>query len=102
MHSIAASLFARKDQVHFFRDIGYRHEQIQHCPMGDLWSAGRCACDPNDSFGALRRPLLTFLLIQSSLCLHPSLLALPSSSLTLTPSDYHINSCVRRFESLYA
>ncbi|KAL1728728.1 glycosyltransferase family 15 protein [Schizophyllum commune] len=66
VHSIAASLFARKDQVHFFRDIGYRHEQIQHCPMGDLWSAGRCACDPNDSF------------------------------------DYHINSCVRRFESLYA
>ncbi|KIY43542.1 glycosyltransferase family 15 protein [Fistulina hepatica ATCC 64428] len=66
IHSMAASLFARKDQVHFFRDIGYRHEQIQRCPVGELWGAGRCACNPSDSF------------------------------------DYHDNSCIRRFESLFA
>ncbi|KAJ7343472.1 glycosyltransferase family 15 protein [Mycena albidolilacea] len=50
VHSIAASLFARPDQIHFFRDIGYRHENFQHCPSGAQWSQGRCACDPNDSF----------------------------------------------------
>lgn len=50
IHSIAASLFARKDQTHFFRDIGYRHENFQHCPSGIQWSEGRCACDPEDSF----------------------------------------------------
>ncbi|KAJ6547577.1 glycosyltransferase family 15 protein [Mycena capillaripes] len=50
IHSIAASLFARPDQIHFFRDIGYRHENFQHCPSGTQWSEGRCACDPNDSF----------------------------------------------------
>lgn len=51
VHSIAASLFARKDQVHFFRDIGYRHDYFQHCPTGEEWIKGRCSCDPNDTFG---------------------------------------------------
>jgi hypothetical protein len=51
VHSIAASLFARRDQVHFFGDIGYRHPPFQHCPQGDAWSKGRCSCDPSDSFG---------------------------------------------------
>ncbi|PBK96882.1 glycosyltransferase family 15 protein [Armillaria gallica] len=50
VHSIAAALFARRDQIHFFRDIGYRHESFQHCPQGDQWSVGRCSCDPADSF----------------------------------------------------
>ncbi|KAH0830584.1 glycolipid 2-alpha-mannosyltransferase-domain-containing protein [Lanmaoa asiatica] len=31
VHSIGAALFARKDQLHFFNDIGYRHEPFQHC-----------------------------------------------------------------------
>ncbi|KAF8201824.1 glycosyltransferase family 15 protein [Pholiota molesta] len=50
VHSIAAALFARKDQLHFFRDIGYRHDPFQHCPTGNDWIDGRCSCDPNDSF----------------------------------------------------
>ncbi|KAJ7449825.1 glycosyltransferase family 15 protein [Mycena latifolia] len=59
VHSIAAGLFARKDQIHFFRDIGYRHENFQHCPSGSQWSAGRCACDPNDSFDYSHSSCLT-------------------------------------------
>lgn len=51
VHSIAVSLFARKEQVHFFKDIGYKHEWFQHCPSGDTWAKGRCACDPKDTFG---------------------------------------------------
>ncbi|KAK7467142.1 hypothetical protein VKT23_004201 [Stygiomarasmius scandens] len=50
VHSIAAALFARRDQIHFFRDVGYRHDPFQHCPSGEEWEAGRCACDPKDTF----------------------------------------------------
>lgn len=51
VHSIGAALFARKDQLHFFNDIGYRHEPFQHCPQGDLHSKSRCWCDPGQNFG---------------------------------------------------
>ncbi|TFK54856.1 glycosyltransferase family 15 protein [Heliocybe sulcata] len=50
VHSIAASLFLSKHQLHFFRDIGYRHEPFQHCPQDDDWSRGRCSCNPDDNF----------------------------------------------------
>ncbi|KZP18793.1 glycosyltransferase family 15 protein [Athelia psychrophila] len=50
VHSIAASLFARADQVHFFNDIGYRHPPFQHCPSGSSWATGKCSCAPDDSF----------------------------------------------------
>ena len=52
VHSIAASLFASRDQVHFFRDIGYRHDPFQRCPQGQYHQQGKCWCDPTDSFGA--------------------------------------------------
>jgi hypothetical protein len=29
VHSIGAALFAKKEQIHFFEDIGYRHEPFQ-------------------------------------------------------------------------
>lgn len=32
VHSLAAGLFLSPSQVHYFRDIGYRHTTIQHCP----------------------------------------------------------------------
>ncbi|TIA87449.1 hypothetical protein E3P99_03175 [Wallemia hederae] len=49
VHSIAAALFSRPDQIHFFEDIGYRHEPFQHCPQGEA-AVGRCYCDPEDNF----------------------------------------------------
>uniref|UniRef100_A0A8H7Y2M3 Glycosyltransferase family 15 protein n=1 Tax=Psilocybe cubensis TaxID=181762 RepID=A0A8H7Y2M3_PSICU len=58
VHSIAASLFAAKDQVHFFRDIGYRHSPFQHCPIGEKWVKGKCSCDPNDSFDYVQNSCL--------------------------------------------
>ena len=51
VHSIAASLFAKKEQTHFFRDVGYRHDPFQRCPQGDYHSGGKCWCDTTDSFG---------------------------------------------------
>jgi len=50
VHSIGAALLARKDQIHFFHDIGYRHEPFQHCPQGVAHSKGKCWCDPAQNF----------------------------------------------------
>ena len=53
MHSIAAALFADKNQIHFFDDIGYEHNPYTHCPKGKgNWAKGKCACNPNSNFGA--------------------------------------------------
>lgn len=54
MHSIAAALFAHKDQIHLFDNIGYEHNPYTHCPKSPgLWKQGKCACSPDRSFGAL-------------------------------------------------
>ncbi|KAF7341834.1 Glycosyltransferase family 15 protein [Mycena sanguinolenta] len=51
VHSIAASLFLKKSQIHLFEDIGYQHDDWQHCPQTQqLWEAGRCMCSIKDSF----------------------------------------------------
>ncbi|KIM88037.1 glycosyltransferase family 15 protein [Piloderma croceum F 1598] len=51
VHSIAAALFAPKDKLHFFNEIGYEHAPYTHCPRGeDTWTKGRCGCDPKQSF----------------------------------------------------
>ncbi|KAG2054615.1 glycosyltransferase family 15 protein [Suillus hirtellus] len=50
VHSIGAALFAKKEQIHFFNDIGYRHEPFQHCPQGDVHAKGKCWCDPGQNF----------------------------------------------------
>ena len=55
VHSIAASLFAPKDKIHFFTDIGYRHGPYQHCPQGNFHSRGKCWCDANDNFGVFAK-----------------------------------------------
>ncbi|TNY24040.1 putative mannosyltransferase [Rhodotorula diobovata] len=46
VHSIAAALFLKPEEVHWFHDIGYRHPPFQHCPKD---SASRCGCNPQDS-----------------------------------------------------
>jgi len=52
VHSIGAALFAHKDQIHFFDEIGYEHAPYQHCPREKKsWENGRCACNPGRSFG---------------------------------------------------
>src|ERR1700677_3703784 len=60
VHSIAAALFASKDQIHFFNEIGYEHAPFTHCPGSqETWSKGRCGCDPNHSFGKLLFPVFS-------------------------------------------
>ncbi|KAF4623876.1 hypothetical protein D9613_002386 [Agrocybe pediades] len=51
VHSIAAALFASKDQIHFFDEIGYEHAPYTHCPKeGDHFTRGRCSCNPGNNF----------------------------------------------------
>ncbi|KAJ6624188.1 glycosyltransferase family 15 protein [Mycena sp. CBHHK59/15] len=50
VHSIAAALFAPRHRLHFFSDIGYRHEPFQHCPQSAAeYERGRCTCDQKDA-----------------------------------------------------
>ena len=51
VHSIAASIMLRKEQIHFFNDIAYYHVPFTHCPTGqDLRLKLKCHCNPKDNF----------------------------------------------------
>ena len=84
VHSIAAALFANKEQLHFFNDIGYRHDPFQRCPQGALHQQGKCYCDPSDSFGM------------------SILLPIPVHSWLINVLDYRPNSCIKRWEDVLA
>ncbi|KAJ2655633.1 alpha-1,2-mannosyltransferase ktr1 [Coemansia sp. RSA 1199] len=43
VHSMAASILLRKEQIHWFEDIGYHHPGYSHCPNKPEMSA-RCVC----------------------------------------------------------
>ncbi|KAG1823555.1 glycosyltransferase family 15 protein, partial [Suillus subaureus] len=58
VHSIAAALFTRKDQLHFFKDIGYKYAEFAHCPQGRQWREGHCSCNPNDNFDFAQKSCL--------------------------------------------
>ncbi|TFY82623.1 hypothetical protein EWM64_g1385 [Hericium alpestre] len=50
VHSIGAALLAPKEKIHFFHDIGYRHEPFQRCPQSDEHRRGKCWCDASENF----------------------------------------------------
>ena len=51
MHSLAAALFLPMDKIHWFGDMGYRHNPWTHCPTDDLsYENGRCLCPRADNF----------------------------------------------------
>ncbi|CAG8604122.1 9637_t:CDS:2, partial [Cetraspora pellucida] len=49
VHSIAAALFLKRHEVHFFNEIGYKHEPFMHCPKEEELQV-KCHCDPGNSF----------------------------------------------------
>lgn len=81
VHSIAAALFVPRDKIHFFNDLGYRHDPFQRCPQGQFHSAGRCWCDPSDNFGE-------------------SSTATKRDTILIIPIDYRQNSCVKLWEDV--
>ncbi|EEP75862.1 alpha-1,2 mannosyltransferase KTR1 [Uncinocarpus reesii 1704] len=51
VHSIAASILLKKEEVHFFDEIGYYHVPFTHCPTGQgRRSEWKCGCNPGDNF----------------------------------------------------
>ncbi|KAJ2701200.1 hypothetical protein FB645_004728 [Coemansia sp. IMI 203386] len=48
VHAIAAALMLRKEEVHWFEDIGYYHNPWTNCPQS-AESRLRCHCDPSKS-----------------------------------------------------
>jgi len=50
IHTIGAALFADRDQLHWFNEIGYRHEPFELCPKGELHTRGKCWCDEKDTY----------------------------------------------------
>lgn len=50
VHSIAVGIFLNKSEVHFFNDIGYKHEPFMHCPTARELQK-KCHCNADDNFG---------------------------------------------------
>lgn len=53
IHSIAVALLADKNQLHFFDEIGYRHEPFEHCPSGEAHARGKCWCNTDETFDTM-------------------------------------------------
>ncbi|KAL2861260.1 glycosyltransferase family 15 protein [Aspergillus lucknowensis] len=51
IHSIAAGLLLKKEQLHFWDEIAYYHIPFTHCPPDEqLRKDLQCSCDPSDNF----------------------------------------------------
>lgn len=50
VHSIAASLFLDRDEIHLFDDIGYTHPPFTHCPLNPYGRNLTCSCLPTQNF----------------------------------------------------
>ncbi|KAI8990757.1 nucleotide-diphospho-sugar transferase [Mycotypha africana] len=51
VHSLAAAMMLKKSEVHWFYDIGYKHDFFEHCPTEQRWlTNSKCYCDPATSF----------------------------------------------------
>ncbi|KAJ8653247.1 hypothetical protein O0I10_011095 [Lichtheimia ornata] len=49
VHSLAVAMFLRKEEVHFFNDIGYKHNPLMHCPT-ESYLQSKCHCNANENF----------------------------------------------------
>ncbi|PVI03535.1 glycosyltransferase family 15 protein [Periconia macrospinosa] len=51
VHSIAAALMLKKEELHFFNDIAYYHVPFTHCPTGEKFRIDhKCTCQSTDNF----------------------------------------------------
>ncbi len=83
IHSIAAGLFANKDQLHFFRDIGYKHEFSNTVLLGRNGKRGNALVIPTTTsvrhdFSGTSSAIADFLI------------------------DYAVNSCLPKYNALFS
>ncbi|EAU31895.1 glycolipid 2-alpha-mannosyltransferase [Aspergillus terreus NIH2624] len=51
VHSIAAGILLKKEQIHFFDEIAYYHVPFTHCPTSEkMRLENKCSCNPSDNF----------------------------------------------------
>ncbi len=51
VHSVAAGLLLKKEEIHFFNDIAYYHVPFTHCPTDEqLRLDNKCHCRPSENF----------------------------------------------------
>ncbi|KAJ5218631.1 uncharacterized protein N7498_000730 [Penicillium cinerascens] len=51
VHSIAAAILLKKEQIHFFNEIAYYHVPFTHCPTDEQTRLDlRCHCQPDENF----------------------------------------------------
>lgn len=51
VHSIAAGLLLKKEEIHFFDNIAYYHVPFTHCPTGEQRRLDlKCSCNPKENF----------------------------------------------------
>ncbi|CAL9730159.1 alpha-1,2 mannosyltransferase Ktr1p [Monosporozyma unispora] len=51
VHSIGAALFLKRDEIHFFGDVGYYHPPFYSCNIDDeVRLANKCECNPDLDF----------------------------------------------------
>lgn len=47
VHSLAAGMFLRHDEIMYFKDMGYKHPPFKHCPADAKWRQDQeCTCNP--------------------------------------------------------
>ncbi|KAI5116703.1 hypothetical protein M0805_004776 [Coniferiporia weirii] len=52
VHSIGVALLLPREQIHYFRDIGYYHSPMWNCPEDALNQELQCSCQPGQAFDA--------------------------------------------------
>ncbi|RLV95515.1 putative mannosyltransferase MNT3 [Spathaspora sp. JA1] len=51
IHSIAIALYLRKNEVHWFNDLGYYHAPYSQCPQDHkIFIENKCVCNPDEDF----------------------------------------------------
>ena len=51
IHSIAVALFLKKNDIHWFENIGYYHAPYLQCPQDTtMYTDNKCTCDPDNDF----------------------------------------------------
>lgn len=51
VHSIAAAIMLKKEEIHFFNEIAYYHVPFTHCPIDEQTRLDlRCHCKPDENF----------------------------------------------------
>ncbi|KAJ1928440.1 alpha 1,2-mannosyltransferase 2.4.1 [Tieghemiomyces parasiticus] len=78
VHSLAAAMFLRKDEIHFFEDIGYRHSVFENCPTGLTFNLQNCNCNSKRSVN-----------LQTHTCTGDFLKLSPQSDFNITTMKQH-------------